>query len=873
MKLTMPRLEFSFLRSKVARRIFSLFVLCALIPLCLLAILSLNQVKAQLNMHADRLLHQDSKAAAMTVFERLSFLDTDLDIVISNLGAEYPGNLEFAVRNLGGRLSERFKSLALVASDDRIVDSFGPMPLLPELKKKDRLHLGLGHPLFAVRSNSQGEAKAFIAKATHQTHTIPQILLGEIQPNYLWGDEGLQDSTAELFAFGEDGELLYSSLEEKHPQRELENARQRESQSGRFEWNDGKNRYLASYWTLFLRPTFLNSVILVYSEKKDQVLAPLYGFSRTFVLVVLLSFWIIALLSLTQIRRCMIPIEQLRDATQKIKKKDFTGRVRIDSKDEFQELGISFNDMTESLENHLKVMHTINGIGVSLSAEKDDQRLLEIILSGSRSVVNADGAAIYLAQEDMKLELAVMHVCSLDLWIEGSNKHSPYAFDVLESSAEALVRRGITVHIEDIYAVADFEFKGLKSFDIKAGYRSKSLLSVPLKNHEDETIGLLLLINAIDRQSGTITRFSSEDQRLTESLASQAAVAITKNRLVQEFKQLFEGLTELIGTAIDEKSAYTGEHCKRVPALALMLAEAASKSSAGPFRDFSLSPEEEYELKIAALLHDCGKVVTPVHIVDKSKKLESIIDRIQLIETRFEISKHQKHIELLHEAMRSSGHAEEALSGIYEEMRRYSQKLDEALEFLRKCNSGTEFMPEALQERIRNIALKYSWKRSTGERESCLTANEVENLTIPYGTLNRDERNIIDQHIVFTIKMLNSLPYPKRLRNVPVHAAAHHERMDGKGYPLGLTGDEISLQGRILALADIFEALTAADRPYKKVKTLSEALEILRTMKENGQIDPDLFDLFMSEKIYLRYARQFLTADQMDLMEQAVTAS
>jgi HD-GYP domain-containing protein (c-di-GMP phosphodiesterase class II) len=200
-------------------------------------------------------------------------------------------------------------------------------------------------------------------------------------------------------------------------------------------------------------------------------------------------------------------------------------------------------------------------------------------------------------------------------------------------------------------------------------------------------------------------------------------------------------------------------------------------------------------------------------------------------------------------------------------MASFRRQLDEEIEFLRSCNNGSEFMPVDHRARVMEIAYKYGWLNSKGERRPVLAHDEVLNLTIPSGTLTREERGIVNYHIVSTIKMLESLPYPKNLRNVPVHAGSHHERMDGKGYPLGLTRDQISMQGRIIAIADIFEALTATDRPYKRAKTLSEALTILRTMKEDGQIDPDLYELFMSQKLYLRYAEAFLDPEQVDVLE------
>jgi len=800
----------------------------------------------------------------MALFDRIEFLENDLNLVRPYVRQN---NLESPESTLGGfnkHLDRKFKSLTLATWDNRIAGHIGPLPRLPALTDTEKQHLQQDKTLFTSRSNQQGGADLFIAVNMSSAHSNPGILYGEIRPDYLWGGDDLLDPITELGTFNENGLLLFSSQADRAPFRELEEARRDDYQSGLFEWNDGEETYLAAYWTLFLRPTYLNSLVLVYSESKNHVLQPITSFSRTFLLVVLLTFWIVLFLSFSQIRRSMGPIEQLQEATRRIRSKDFTGRVQIKSGDEFQELGMSFNEMTDGLQNHLHIMNMINQIGVSLSSEKSDCRLLKIVLDGAREAVHADGAALYLANDDSKMELAMMHVCSLDLWIEKSNNLSMNLYAIMKAfnASPDLISRSI--NIRDLYSTEDAGFIHFKSFDANAHFHSQSLISMPLKNHEDEIIGILQLINALDRATGTVIEFSSEDHRLLESLASQLAVALTKNRLVREFKELFEGLTELIGTAIDEKSPYTGGHCKRVPVLSLMLAEAVSKLDAGPFREFTLSPEEEYELKIAALLHDCGKVTTPVHIADKATKLEAIVDRIELIRTRFEVLKRDKQVELLRNLVSSNRECSQNLAGIDDEVARFSRQLDSDLEFLENCNFGAESMPADNQNRIQEIAGKYVLETSTGISKPSLTPDEVYNLSVKSGTLTPKERDIVSEHIVTGIRMLESLRYPKSLRNVPVHAGSHHERFDGKGYPAGLLGNQITIQGRIIAIADIFEALTAADRPYKKMKTLSEALKILRSMRDEGQIDPDLYDVFINEKIYLRYARQFLLSDQID---------
>jgi HD-GYP domain-containing protein (c-di-GMP phosphodiesterase class II) len=426
------------------------------------------------------------------------------------------------------------------------------------------------------------------------------------------------------------------------------------------------------------------------------------------------------------------------------------------------------------------------------------------------------------------------------------------------------VLRDETVNIADAYAAEGFDFTGTKNFDKKTGYHSKSFLTVPMKNHEDEIIGVLQLINAKDRVTGEIVPFSEADQHLAESLASQAAVALTNRQLIDQLESLFESFISLINAAIDDKSPYTGGHCQRVPMLTMMLAEAVNDTSEGPLADFVMTDKDRYELKIAGLLHDCGKVTTPVHVVDKATKLQTIFDRIGLIDTRFEVLKRDAEIT----ALRAKLAARDNHGGEWERVERNLKgrlrQINEDRQFLRFCNFGSEAMRDEDQERVCEIARTYRWRDVDGNEADFLTTDEVRNLTIRSGTLTQEERQIINHHIEVTIKMLESLPWPKHLKNVPEYAGGHHERMDGKGYPRGLTRQQMSVQARLMGIADIFEALTAKDRPYKKGKTLTESLNILGKFKLNGHIDPDLFDVFVQKKVYLKYAEQVLDPDQVD---------
>jgi HD-GYP domain-containing protein (c-di-GMP phosphodiesterase class II) len=385
-----------------------------------------------------------------------------------------------------------------------------------------------------------------------------------------------------------------------------------------------------------------------------------------------------------------------------------------------------------------------------------------------------------------------------------------------------------------------------------------------MKNHEDEIIGVLQLINAKDRVTGKIVPFSEADQHLAESLASQAAVALTNRQLIDQLESLFESFINLINAAIDDKSPYTGGHCQRVPMLTMMLAEAVNDTNEGPLADFAMSDKDRYELKIAGLLHDCGKVTTPVHVVDKATKLQTIFDRIGLIDTRFEVLKRDAEIAVLRAKLTARDNPGGEWERAERDLKVRLRQFNEDRQFLRFCNFGSEAMREEDQERVREIARTYRWRDVDGNEADFLTADEVSNLTIRSGTLTQEERQIINHHIEVTVKMLESLPWPKHLKNVPEYAGGHHERMDGKGYPRGLTRQQMSVQARVMGIADIFEALTAKDRPYKKGKTLTESLYILGKFKLNGHIDPDLFDVFMQKKVYLKYAEKFLDPEQVN---------
>jgi HD-GYP domain-containing protein (c-di-GMP phosphodiesterase class II) len=532
-----------------------------------------------------------------------------------------------------------------------------------------------------------------------------------------------------------------------------------------------------------------------------------------------------------------------------------------------------------SLQNQISNM---SAIGLALSKEKDMEKLLEMILLEAKRISNADGGTLYMMIDDQRLKFSIMITNSLNIHMGGtSGKEIPfypvklYMDDGQPNKSMIAANAGLTgdtINIPDAYKAKGFDFSGTKAFDEKTGYRSKSFLTVPLKNHEDEIIGVLQLLNAQDIKTKKVIPFSDGVQKSVEALSSQAAVAITNKNLIKDLEVLFESFIKLIASAIDAKSPYTGGHCSRVPEITMMLAESVNDINEGPFAGIQFTDKEMYELKIAAWLHDCGKVATPEAVVDKGTKLETIYDRIHTVATRFEVLKRDEEIKFLKKKLKiqkdnslSEDEKKDALKkarSLY--LKRIKQQVDDKA-FIEESNVGGEFMSKDRKDRVKKIA-SYRWK-DNGSPKPFFTEDEVYNLCISRGTLTPEERKIINDHIVVTIDMLEQLPYPKHLRNVPEFAGGHHEKLDGTGYPKGLNHSEMSVQAKIMAIADIFEALTARDRPYKKGKTLSQAMRILGFMKNDAHIDTELFEVFVKEKIYLKYAEEFLDPEQIDEVE------
>jgi len=517
-----------------------------------------------------------------------------------------------------------------------------------------------------------------------------------------------------------------------------------------------------------------------------------------------------------------------------------------------------------SINNNLK---KLIDIGLALSREKNINILLEKILNESKIISNSDGGTVYLVtDDDQKLSFKIMHTESLGIKFGGASEPVPESIypvkiynkdgsENLNNVAAVCALKNKTINIEDAYANKEYDFSGTKGFDEKHNYHSKSFLTIPLTNHKDKVIGVLQLLNA--KNGDKIVPFSKEIINLVEALSSQASVALTSSLLVEEQKTLFRSFIKLVAQALEQKDEVTGGHCNRVPVLTMMIAEEINSDNTGLFKDFSFSDDQLDELYVAGWLHDFGKVATPEHIMNKSTKLEGLHDKINEIKFRFEILK--RDIELEYYRSKATDSNKKSIN----------LKLDEInddLKFLEKVNLGGEFMSDELKDRVRNISNQNIV--INGEKRSILNEKEVDFLTISRGTLSKEDRKIMEDHVVLTYELLNKLPYPDHLKQVPFYAGCHHEKINGKGYPNGYSGDKLPLQARIIAIADVFEGLTAPDRPYKKGYKLSKALTILKYMVNDGEIDSDLFNLFITKKLYLKYANDMVNSNQIDNIDE-----
>jgi len=580
---------------------------------------------------------------------------------------------------------------------------------------------------------------------------------------------------------------------------------------------------------------------------------------------------------------------------------------------------------TESLLDTQATLEKLVAGGLALSAEKDMACLVTRIFQTAKELAGADGGVLYLMEgDDLGVELLSLHAESLVLGGLSENpaprvKVRPEIMPflqphcVLRHACEALRTRKVAITRDE----------GLSLFptglpEEPKDYRIASLLTVPLATRRDEVLGVIQLFNphippADDADDG------APDQGLgfIGSLAAQAAVALDNHHLVLSLRDLFDALIQVIASSIDAKSPYTAGHCTRVPILTEMLAQAVHETTDGPLAGFRIETEDDWrQLWIAAWLHDCGKVTTPEYVVDKATKLETIYNRIHEIRMRFEVLRRDAEISYL----RKIGHGQEAPEELEREFAEEIRRLHADFEFVAACNIGGEFLSSEDRHRLEHIASR-QWMRYYNDRiglseeelgrksreaepelptpeplladkpghvvprmrvypnlvdaqgnplqvpENEYNRGELYNLRIARGTLTPEERFKINEHMLNGLEMLRKIPFPEQLGRVTEIATGHHETLIGTGYPLKKTKEQLPVEARIMAIADIFEALTAADRPYKKAKTVSEALRIMVNMRNGKHIDPDIFDIFLGSGVFSTYAETHLAASQRDVVD------
>ncbi len=493
-------------------------------------------------------------------------------------------------------------------------------------------------------------------------------------------------------------------------------------------------------------------------------------------------------------------------------------------------------------------------IGIALGAEHNLHRLLDRIVNEARAINHAEAGTLYSVDRDagvLRFQIFQNERQGTHFAGREGNDLPPVPLNPKNVSAYVALT-GEIVNIPDVYEAEGFDFSGPRKYDAMTGYRSRSMLVVPIRSRE-EIIGVLQLINARDPRLGEVAPFHGSNVERTCALASQAGVALTNARLINDLQALLEGLIQMMATAIDEKSAYTAGHVRRVTRLALLLAEAVNGTTSPEFAEHRFTASEMEELRIAGLLHDIGKIVVPEYVVDKATKLQTIRDRIEEIRVRFELIGTLMENGALRRKFQlaASGALASEVAAVDGELSMQREQLAADLAFIEGINRGGEHMAPEKLERLAAIANRTYWD-ARGREHSYLTQEEVRNLSISRGTLLPEELAVIRSHAAVSYRLLQQIPFPRQLSRVPTIAGEHHETLNGTGYPDGKTAETLSLQSRILAIADIFDALSAADRPYKKAFSLEVCHRILREEAERGKLDAALVELFIASDCHGR---------------------
>ncbi len=560
------------------------------------------------------------------------------------------------------------------------------------------------------------------------------------------------------------------------------------------------------------------------------------------------------------------------------------------------------DDQISELESRRK-LELVTRSGVTFTRERNISNILETTLNTARNLTNSDGGTIYMLEEiyaDNPIdpgEIASRNLKFVALQNETMNTNlkgddidlmPPVPLDIdgetnLSNVSAYCANTGELLNFDDVYDAEGFDFTGTRSYDEANGYRSQSMLVIPLEDHENSIIGVLQLINR-RLPSGTIGGFTPEDIDLVQSVSFPAAASITQQRLINEQVNLFNAFVTMLAQGLGEKSPHTYNHIRRVAALGVAISESLSGWSEGIYADVSYDDDEIAEILLAGWMHDVGKITTPEHIVSKQVKLQFVMDRFEMIVERFGSKMKDYKIEMLEAqlAAAQAGESADTIAAFQADCQQQTEDLAAKLEALFKANRGAERMPEeqiALVEEIAatpvesfystEVIIDHGFPLLKGftadlHQASLIDDWEKENLLIMYGTLSDDERDQIKFHADRSWRWLMALPFPRKQKRLPLYAGAHHEHLNGSGYPNGIDGKDMPMQARILAIADIYEALVANDRPYKDPMKLSLAMSILGGMVKRGNLDGELMTIFLKSGDYLKYAEEHLNPEQID---------
>lgn len=513
----------------------------------------------------------------------------------------------------------------------------------------------------------------------------------------------------------------------------------------------------------------------------------------------------------------------------------------------------------------------LNAIGISLSTEKNLDRLLEKIVSKARETTVADSGSLYLVEKTAAEQESEQRGKELQGSLrfklaQNDSRSVPFSEFSLPINKQSVVgfvaMSGTSLKMDDVYELTGKEgFKHNRDFDIKVGYRTKSMLVVPMKNQKDEVIGVLQLINKKRQWETKLTNeqairdsilpFGDDDMNLVESLASQASVAIENARLYQDIQNLFEGFIRASVLAIESRDPTTSGHSERVATMTCGLAAAADKVDQGPYKEIRFDENDMKELRYASLLHDFGKIGVREEVLVKAKKLhphemEIIKNRFALIRRTLELDYSKRKLD--YAMQRSRDEAMQEIGRVDLELAARLKEIDDQMAVILKSNEPT-VLPEGAFGQLAEIAAQ-SYLGIDGGKQQFLSNEEVRYLSIRKGSLSEEERLAIESHVTHSYNFLKQIPWTKDLRRIPAIAYAHHEKLNGSGYPRKIKSDQIPFQTKMMTIADIFDALSARDRPYKKAVPVTKALDILNMEVNDGMLDRDLYQLFMDAKVY-----------------------